>query len=53
MHFTILIMSILSAIYSFPYGIWEYKNNNKIGGVICYFISIACIGLAISNFWIE
>ena len=53
MHFITLLLCIAASIYAIPYGIWEYKNTNKIGGVICVFISVLCVGLAISNFWIE
>lgn len=53
MHFIVLLMCIASAIYAFPYGIWEYKDGNKFGGIVCLFIALLCVGLAISNFWIE
>ncbi|MBQ9267488.1 MAG: hypothetical protein IJ217_04340 [Clostridia bacterium] len=53
MHTITLIMSILSAIYALPYGIWELKDGNKIGGITCIVIAALCVALAISNFWIE
>ena len=53
MHIITLLMCIVSAIYAFSYGMWEYKEGNKFGGIISIFIALLCVGLAISNFWIE
>lgn len=42
----ILILGIISALYAFPYGIWEWKNKNKIGGICVYITAIICIVLS-------
>ncbi len=45
----ILFLGIISGIYAFPYGRWEYLNNNKNGGITVYIISAIGILLAIAQ----
>lgn len=42
----ILIFGIISAIYAFPYGIWEFKNNNKSGGILVLLVACICVFLS-------
>lgn len=43
---TILILSIVSALYAFPYGKWEWSEKNKIGGVLIYISAFICVVLS-------
>ncbi len=42
----ILLFGIISALYAFPYGIWEFKNQNKSGGILVILIACICIVLS-------
>lgn len=42
----ILICGIVSSLYAFPYGKWEWKQQNKIGGAVVYALAILCVLLA-------
>ena len=38
-----LLLGIISALYAFPYGKWEFKNKNKAGGISVYITAALCI----------
>jgi len=47
MKFLILILSIIIFIKTTSYGLYELKNNNKIGGIVV--ITLAMFSLILPN----
>lgn len=43
----ILILNILTALYAFPYGKWEWQEQNKSGGLLVYTVALICISISI------
>ena len=52
-NFLILILGIFSAIFAFPYGNWEYFQNNKSGGIIVYIIATTEIIIVFAQFYAQ
>ena len=48
----ILIFGIISALYAFPYSIWEWKNKNKTGSILVFLIAIICVTLSCMQIFI-
>ncbi len=48
----ILILCVLSSLFAFPYGTWEFQSGNKLGGIAIYFFGIANIAVSIIKFFI-
>ncbi len=43
----IAFLSVLSGLYSLPYGNWEFKNKNILSGIVIYVLGTLSMFLGI------
>jgi hypothetical protein len=43
----IIIAAVISAVYTVSYGVWNWKEKNKIGSVAVILLSVASSSIAV------